>query len=706
MPSNDGTLARVLLQQGFSAAAATAIDKAVWDAGIGGSGDVVGGGVAFAQIKPSGNDDTALIQEALSDISTYHPGQSLYLNGDGDLGWFNVGTLVMPNRTHVFGNPSEFTEVHLGDPSATLVKMGTMLRRIHAGEYANATPMWRNDPDAAGKFVRNTSNVESGKNQVYAQFTIKDLWLDGNRLASARSPGLFSFERAWGFTLDRLVMTQANGLSSLIDCNAFLLRKVISHYAPLFMFDCGDWQMESPTIAGGFGQGPAIWMHGQAMWQGLSTNTLAYNAALNLRSNIIDPLEEAGTPLTGGAASAAIKVMRLVSAVNGTNGSTNTEFTMESHKIESGQPVLVYSTGTLPGRLLSRCVYWATRVSPNGIRLSRTYNHYKTGTFIQCDSAGSGNLFIAKGLPANLLFTGGARNNQFNAVRCDQSSGAGVVFLGSNNNTLSGLINSNGYLDGGGNTDGIGMLGLTSVAGVPGVAMWQGEPEQLSVGAAPYTSNLQTAENKIDGIVNGELVAGSGTVQSAQTVGISVDTATAAKIESIAAQSINHATADYRPYRIAYAGSRKIASVRQTAAMAISSTGASDWKDLAEVDIPLGALGPNGSISFQGLIDATAGTNAKTFRVLLGSTALWGGSSVSMTAAQRSYMFAGVIANQSAENVQNGIAVGAFNVGSTVALLTGSENTASALKLKVQVSFGGSETCNVRLASFDVTVNK
>ena len=45
MPANDGTLADVLLQQGFSAAAAAAIDKAVWDAGIGGSGDVVGGGV-------------------------------------------------------------------------------------------------------------------------------------------------------------------------------------------------------------------------------------------------------------------------------------------------------------------------------------------------------------------------------------------------------------------------------------------------------------------------------------------------------------------------------------------------------------------------------------------------------------------------------------------------------------------------------------
>lgn len=39
MPANDGSLARVLMQQGFNAAAAQAIDDAIADAGIGGTRD-------------------------------------------------------------------------------------------------------------------------------------------------------------------------------------------------------------------------------------------------------------------------------------------------------------------------------------------------------------------------------------------------------------------------------------------------------------------------------------------------------------------------------------------------------------------------------------------------------------------------------------------------------------------------------------------
>jgi hypothetical protein len=663
-------------------------------------------GEPIAHLKPSGNDDSARVQEAWMDVSAYHPGGGVYMNGDGLSGEFNVGNLVIPNRVNIYGNPSEFTEVHLGDPSANLVKCGTMFKRIHTGSYLNGAPMLRNDPDAAGKYVRSTSNVESGKNQVYDQWTLKDVWLDGNRLNSSRNPGLFEFERAWGFTLDRVVMTSAHGLSKITDCNAFLVRKLISHYAPLFMFDCGDWQMESDTIAGGFGVGSALWLHGRGMWQGLSTNLLVYNAALNVRAHIIDAGEEAGTPLSGAGANAAYKVMRLVSAVTGTSGSGDTSFTVASHKIESGQPVFVHTSGTLPGRLLARCVYWVTRVDANTIKLSRTWNHYKTGTYIRCNSSGSGNLFICRGAVANLLLSGGAKNNQFNAIRCDQSSAAGILMIGAKNNTLSCMVNSNGYLDGGGNTDGVGLLGLTSGAVVPGVGMYSGEPEEITLGADPHTSYIQTSENRIDGIINGELVTGSGTTNSAQNVGIDADTNTAQAIEVIAAQSINHSVANFRPHRISFAASRKVGSARQTANTAITSTGSTDWQDLATVAIPLGSLGPNGSLNFQGLLALTAGTNAKYFRIVLGSTVLWGGTSVTATSAQLSYMFAGVIANQNSEAVQNGIAVGAFNVGSAVALLTGAENTATALNLKVQVAFNGSETCNVRLASFDVWANK
>lgn len=69
MPANDGSLALILQQQGFSSAVARAIDNAIWDAGIGATATAQNAS-AYAGPAPTGGDDTALLQQFLDDMAS------------------------------------------------------------------------------------------------------------------------------------------------------------------------------------------------------------------------------------------------------------------------------------------------------------------------------------------------------------------------------------------------------------------------------------------------------------------------------------------------------------------------------------------------------------------------------------------------------------------------------------------------------------
>ena len=69
MPANDGSLALILQQQGFSSAVARAIDNAIWDAGIGAVAAAQGAST-YDGPAATGNDDTVLLQQFIDDMSS------------------------------------------------------------------------------------------------------------------------------------------------------------------------------------------------------------------------------------------------------------------------------------------------------------------------------------------------------------------------------------------------------------------------------------------------------------------------------------------------------------------------------------------------------------------------------------------------------------------------------------------------------------
>lgn len=132
----------------------------------------------------------------------------------------------------------------------------------------------------------------------------------------------------------------------------------------------------------------------------------------------------------------------------------------------------------------------------------------------------------------------------------------------------------------------------------------------------------------------------------------------------------------------------------------VSHTGNTNKTTLATVAIPGGSMGTNGGLLIYSTWTMTNNANTKTARIELGATAFKAVSYSSMTTTHDVRRIRN--RNSAASQVGSQAAASGTSVGqSTAALITGTENTASALNLVFSIQLGnGTDTAT--LESYEV----
>jgi len=157
------------------------------------------------------------------------------------------------------------------------------------------------------------------------------------------------------------------------------------------------------------------WFNGSGAWKNLVASNFIFNAA---NGRTVTFTASAGNPV----------------------------ITATGHGYASGTPVMLETTGTLPGSLVTTNVpAWVTRVDADTLKLSSTRPNYLAGTFLTPADAGVGTHTFRVGGKGNLFLSNGAQRNTFVNNRFDQAYWDGVRLHSADKNLFVGnTVHENG----------------------------------------------------------------------------------------------------------------------------------------------------------------------------------------------------------------------------------------------------------------------
>jgi hypothetical protein len=145
----------------------------------------------------------------------------------------------------------------------------------------------------------------------------------------------------------------------------------------------------------------------------------------------------------------------------------------------------------------------------------------------------------------------------------------------------------------------------------------------------------------------------------------------------------------------------KAAGILAQSAVPSSVTGTTTETVLATINIPAGAVGPNGYVRITADWSLTSNADTKNFRMRLGGNTI--GSSYTLNAAQSTFFSDAAVYNQNSQSSQytrfRGNTGGQYNV--STGSLTANMATAQSLTLTAQL---GTSTDTVTLLSYTVEI--
>lgn len=537
-------------------------------------------------------DLSSKIQEAFSLVYNRTDGQggTVFLADERE---YSATGLVIPPRVGFVGGGTALTEVYPGQADSgagePLAIRGPVLKQL-----SNASlPLLRNDPDATlyAGYRRQGSNVlnDSGNNPLphrYVSTRISGITFEGNSTAQTIPASLLYFERGWSIEIERCNVMHSRGFGlELNDCNTVSIDSVWSHYAPWFLYDTADSQIQRCSVSGSNQFGAALWVHSSGSSNLLSSNNLFYNSSVNDEAQWTNPTDTAN-----------VRIRRSVESITASAGS-DTLVNITSHKLYDEMPVLLVPApgATLPAGLFADRVYWIKRINGNTVKLAENRNRCRLGVFVQATTAGSGTIYVDRGPAANVALTGGANRIQLVGGRVDQSYGDGVLCLGSPNNTILTNVNQSG-------------LGSTDPRA--GVRLRSGYAE-----AQPSVTQLWASSDCVVlGNIDGTITAYGGKVSNQARGVVADDDASRRGLNTSGCASVNHSDLNFSPSAI---GAKVSPMVRTSTAVTLAAVGsAADQTNatLYSVVIPKGALGKNGYIEIDVAVSAN-NTVAREFSV-------------------------------------------------------------------------------------------
>lgn len=474
--------------------------------------------------KHDGSDEGALMNTAMQDLYTR-------TNGHG-------GKLLMPDgktttiATQVSWLPGVTVESESGNVGfveTTATWYGHMFK--HADTFTNSGTATASYDTSKAMFITDNTLGEVRQNssisgvQRYHGGSMRGLMFKGNTNSSQHTTecDLLHLHRSWGITMRDIMLFQCRGFGMrLLDLNVLTLDKVRAIGAPIWGYSNADCQWNLVQSGGGNGTVATPMWIGEDCSKNIFVNTMGYNN--NGNGYVMLTQRNYAYPVVLSAVSTADGILTCA---------TNAVYGDAAHKLTTGMPVIMESTGSLPTGFLPDKTYYVRRIGGTILQLCSTLAGAIAGTGIVVPSTvGSGTIQLRVGANANIYVNDNATNNKFFGGRSDQAHGAGIIVGRAPNNSFgSFMLNENCF----GNYVGY-------------VGGWQSAAVAPTPQAAIQIRNNSTGCNVTDTLVNGAkygvLNDASGN-ESRQLKGIDIDASSRLGTPPLATlTSINHTVAN------------------------------------------------------------------------------------------------------------------------------------------------------------------
>lgn len=351
-------------------------------------------------------DDTNAIQAAINWAASRPAGGEVLFQPKKYL----TGSLKIRPKVMLRGmNPMVFSETasaNWNTGAVLLLKSGS------------TSPLIYNNPDDAEGYHRQLGS--DGRDQYYISSAIRDLVLDANTINTDSRADAIRIERVWGMEISScFIRASQKGFAwRILDCNELRYNRN-SIIGSVFLESLADCEFSGNQIGGQWGTTnifwSGVWLSGDTCWKNIFSNNFMFNNTSNM----------GGYKWT-------------------VTASGDTLTTDSTHFFNDRDPIILYSTGTLPGGLTEGHAYYVKKIDDQTIKLSLTRRNVDLGVYITTTNAGTGTHTLQGGRNTN-LYLERASSNIFGTNRIDQSYGSGIIFDGAKNNSIyGGTVQENG----------------------------------------------------------------------------------------------------------------------------------------------------------------------------------------------------------------------------------------------------------------------
>lgn len=362
---------------------------------------------AYGAVGDNSTDDTTSIQAAIDAADAISGGATVYFPP----GVYVTQTLALKYQVSLIGASGLFPS------NAT----GAVLK-LKANTNA---PILINDSSGGG--VAGTSTIGGGS-QRYQYSTIDGITFDGNKSnQTSMAADCIRLTAAWHVTIKNCGIIHARGFGlRALDCNVLTIRNNHFIFAPVYLESLADSIVTENQIGGGTGYVyPCLWLAsaGEACWQNLLTENFIFNNSNNTAISFPTATFDAGS---------------------------DEATTSAPHGWADGTPVIVTTSGTLPGGLTAGKTYYVKSTGAAALKLATTRADLDAERYVNISSTGSGTHTIQVGENCGLYLSDAETKwNVIGQSRLDQNYGHGIVCDASPENVLTGnLVNTSGYNNG------------------------------------------------------------------------------------------------------------------------------------------------------------------------------------------------------------------------------------------------------------------
>lgn len=367
----------------------------------------------FGAFAGDGISDSSAIQAAMDYVHSLGRG-SVELDG----GRYDIdATLRVPYRVNLIGAKGWKLGEYAASISTNQVFLTggpTMLRLM---DGANVDMLWLDSTD--GYIRQPNETLEDGEvvDSRFQDSLIENLIFFGNAANQTKyNIRGIAAKAKWTGNIHNCAFVYIPGHALwLFDCNAFIVDNIWISAGGGSFFGKGIFTYSSADnffgrIYAGGARGPIAWWDSSSTFKNVHREWILFNA---YRTNTLNTIDSWTTN----------------TLANFSNGIP----------LESGEPVELRTTGSLPSGFSDTQLYFAVKIATNVYGFHTNYALATNGIYISGSGTPSGTSYLTLGPPTGLYLSGGAGQNVFNGLRSDQNSGPGIVIRQGTGNYISGL---------------------------------------------------------------------------------------------------------------------------------------------------------------------------------------------------------------------------------------------------------------------------